>query len=86
MGSTDLPLYEPFTDRERVVTILTISPKYQVVIPKEIREKLDLRPGQRVQAIQYAGRVELVPVRAMGSMRGFLTGIETTVDRDKDRL
>lgn len=56
------------------------------MIPKEIREKLDLRPGQRVQAIQYAGRVELVPVRAMGSMRGFLTGIEMTVDRDKDRL
>ncbi len=68
------------------MTTLIISPKYQVVIPKEIREKLDLRPGQRVQAIQYAGRVELVPVRAMGSMRGFLPGIETTADRDEDRL
>lgn len=86
MGSTDLPLYEPFIDRDGVMTTLAISPKYQVVIPKQIREKLDLRPGQRVQAIQYAGRVELVPVRAMGSMRGFLTGIETTADRDEDRL
>jgi AbrB family looped-hinge helix DNA binding protein len=86
MASIDSPLYESFIDREGVMTILTISPKYQVVIPKEIREKLDLRPGQRVQAIQYAGRVELVPVRAMGSMRGFLTGIETTADRDEDRL
>ena len=68
------------------MTTLTISPKYQVVIPKQIREKLALRPGQRVQAIGYAGRVELVPVRAMGSMRRFLTGIDTTVDRDEDRL
>jgi AbrB family looped-hinge helix DNA binding protein len=68
------------------MTTLTISPKYQVVIPKQIREKLDLRPGQRVQAIQYVGRVELVPVRAMGSMRGFLAGIDTTVNRDEDRL
>jgi len=86
MGSIDLPLYDPFIDREGVMTTLTISPKYQVVIPKQIREKLDLRPGQRVQAIGYDGRVELVPVRAMGSMRGFLTGIDTTVDRDEDRL
>jgi AbrB family looped-hinge helix DNA binding protein len=68
------------------VTTLTISPKYQVVIPKQIREKLDLHPGQRVQAIQYGDRVELVPVRPMGSMRGFLAGIDTTVARDEDRL
>jgi AbrB family looped-hinge helix DNA binding protein len=68
------------------MTTLTISPKYQVVIPKQIREKLDLHPGERVQAIGYDGRVELIPVRAMGSMRGFLVGIDTTVDRDEDRL
>jgi AbrB family looped-hinge helix DNA binding protein len=86
MSSIVLSLYDAIIDRERVVTTLTISPKYQVVIPKQIREKLDLRPGQRVQAIQYDGRVELVPVRPMGSMRGFLAGIDTTVDRDEDRL
>jgi len=68
------------------MTTLTISPKYQVVIPKQIREKLDLRPGQRVQVIGYDGRVEFIPVRAMGSMRGFLAGIDTTVNRDEDRL
>jgi AbrB family looped-hinge helix DNA binding protein len=68
------------------MTTVIISPKYKVVIPKQIREKLDLRPAQRVQAIGYDGRVELVPVRAMGSMRGFLAGIDTTVDRDEDRL
>jgi AbrB family looped-hinge helix DNA binding protein len=86
MASIDSPLYDTFIDRERVMTTVTISPKYQVVIPKQIREKLDLRPGQRVQAIGYDGRVELVPVRAMESMRGFLAGIDTTVDRDEDRL
>jgi AbrB family looped-hinge helix DNA binding protein len=68
------------------MTTVTISPKYQVVIPKQIREKLGLRPGQRVKAVWYPGRVELVPVSAMGSMRGFLAGIDTTVDRDEDRL
>jgi AbrB family looped-hinge helix DNA binding protein len=86
MSSIDSPLYDATIDRERVVTTLTISPKYQVVIPKQIREKLDLRPGQRVQAIEYDDRIELVPVRAMESMRGFLAGIDTTVDRDEDRL
>ena len=79
-------MYDNAIDGDRVMTTLTISPKYQVVIPKQIREKLDLHPGQRVQAIQYGDRVELVPVRPMGSMRGFLAGIDTTVARDEDRL
>jgi AbrB family looped-hinge helix DNA binding protein len=68
------------------MTTVTISPKYQVVIPKHIRERLDLRPGQQVQAIEYDDRVEFVPVRPISSMRGFLAGIETTVRRDGDRL
>lgn len=65
---------------------VTISPKFQVVIPKRIRERLDLHPGQKVQAIQYGDRVELVPVRPIEQMRGFLRGIETDVPRDGDRL
>ncbi len=68
------------------MTTVTISPKYQVVIPKHIREKLDLHPGQQVQAIEYDDRIEFVPVRPMASMRGFLRGIYTTVERDEDRL
>ncbi len=68
------------------MTTVTISPKYQVVIPKHIRERLDLRPGQQVQAIEYDNRVEFVPVRPMASMRGFLAGIDTTVERDEDRV
>ena len=64
---------------------VTISPKYQVVIPKEIREKLGLLPGQKVRAIAYEGRIELIPERPIREMRGFLKGIDTHVDREADR-
>ena len=63
-----------------------ISPKFQIVIPKAIRDLLRLRPGQEVQAIVYEGRIELIPVQRIKEMRGFLRGIETTVPREKDRL
>ncbi len=66
--------------------IVTISPKFQVVIPKAIREKLSLSPGQKVQAIAYDDRIELIPLRPMKEMRGFLKGIDTTVEREADRL
>jgi AbrB family looped-hinge helix DNA binding protein len=65
---------------------LTISPKFQVVIPKHIRESLGLRPGQKIQAVQYGDRVELVPIVPAKQMRGFLRGIDTTVPREADRL
>lgn len=65
---------------------VTISPKFQVVIPKGIREILKLTPGQKVQAILYKNRIELIPVRPMKEMRGFVKGIETTVARERDRL
>jgi len=65
---------------------VTISPKYQVVIPKSIRESLGLRPGQKVQALQYGNRIELVPIVPVRQMRGFLRGIDTDVPREGDRL
>ncbi len=65
---------------------VTISPKYQVVIPKEIRQKLGLSPGQKVEAIMYDNRIELIPVRSMKEMRGYLKGIDTRVEREADRL
>jgi len=67
-----------------MVTV-TISPKFQVVIPKEIREKLGLEPGQKIQAIAYGDRIELIPVRPASELRGFLKGIDTRVERDSDR-
>ena len=65
---------------------VTISPKLQVVIPKEIRESLRLEPGQKVQAVEYENRIELVPVRPAAEMRDFLRGIDTTVEREDDRM
>ena len=64
---------------------VTISPKYQVVIPKKIRDRLGLLPGQKVQAIAYGGRIELIPVRPARQMKGFLKGIDTKVEREGDR-
>ena len=64
---------------------LTISPKFQVVIPKAIRELLKLKPGQKIQAIVYNNRIELIPVQQVGKMRGFVKGIDTTVEREGDR-
>ena len=68
------------------MTTLTISPKFQVVIPKAIRKLLGLRPGQKVQAIAYEDRIELIPVRPITEMRGFLPGVDTTVEREGDRV
>jgi len=65
---------------------VTISPKFQVVIPKTIREHLKLRAGQKVRALLYEDRIELVPVRPLRKMRGFLRGIDTDVPREADRL
>jgi AbrB family looped-hinge helix DNA binding protein len=65
---------------------VTISPKFQVVIPKAIRKILGLEPGQKVQALVYENRIEFIPVRPLRKMRGFLAGIDTTVPREKDRV
>ena len=67
------------------MTTLTISPKFQVVIPKAIRESLRLTPGQKVQAILYGNRIELIPLEPAKHLRGFLKGIDTRVARDRDR-
>jgi len=67
------------------MTDVTVSPKFQVVIPKAIRESLGIRPGARLHAIQYQGHIELVPVRSPKQARGFLRGIDTSVPREKDR-
>jgi len=63
-----------------------VSPKYQVVIPRAVRAALGIRPGQRMQVIQYEDRIELVPIRPTHEMRGFLKGIDTTIERESDRV
>jgi len=63
----------------------TLSPKFQIVIPKEVRKVLKLRPGIKFDVIGHEGSIELLPVRSAKQMRGFLRGIDTSVPRDKDR-
>jgi AbrB family looped-hinge helix DNA binding protein len=67
------------------MSIVTISSRFQVVIPKDVRETLGLKPGQQVQAIPFKGRIELIPLEPIEATRGFLKGIDTTVPREDDR-
>jgi len=69
-----------------IMRTVTVSPKYQVVIPRDVREMLRIKPGEKMQVINYANRIELVPVKKIKTMRGFLKGIDTTVVREKDRV
>ncbi|MGA2820819.1 MAG: AbrB/MazE/SpoVT family DNA-binding domain-containing protein [Anaerolineales bacterium] len=64
----------------------TVSPKFQVVIPLRVRRALGIRPGQKIQVIPYEGRIELIPIRPLRQARGFLKGIDTSVEREQDRV
>ncbi|MBC7204819.1 MAG: AbrB/MazE/SpoVT family DNA-binding domain-containing protein [Pusillimonas sp.] len=68
------------------MTSVTVSPKYQIVIPKEIRESMGIVSGQKVQITSYQGRIEVIPLKPIKEMRGFLKGIDTTVLREQDRV
>jgi len=68
------------------MTTVTVSPKYQIVIPREVREKLHLIPGQKVQVFSYSNRIEVIPEKKISDMRGFLRGIDTSFEREADRL
>lgn len=65
---------------------VTLSPKFQVVIPQAVREALELQPGEKLQVIHYEDRIEFIPVRKMREMRGFLKGMNTDIERDEDRI
>lgn len=65
---------------------VTVSPKYQVVIPQAVREAMALKPGTKLQVIQFGDRIEMIPVRSAKSLRGSLRGIDTSVPRDRDRV
>lgn len=64
---------------------VTVSPKFQVVIPQAVREAMGLVPGVKLQVVQFEDRIELIPLRSAKSMRGTLRGLDTTVPRDGDR-
>jgi len=77
---------ETVIDGGSSVATVTVSPKFQVVIPREVRELLRLRPGERLQVFVFGDRIELIPVKKLSRMRGFLKGIATDVPRDEDRV
>ncbi len=64
---------------------VTVSTKYQIVIPLAVRKSLGIRPGQKVQVIKYGDRVELIPMKPARQTRGFLKGIDTNIQREPDR-
>ncbi len=65
---------------------VTVSPKFQVVIPQAVREAMGLRPGVKLQVVHYENRIELIPVRSSQSLRGSLKGLNTDVSREPDRV
>ncbi len=65
---------------------VTVSTKYQVVIPRKVRESLGIKPGQKIQVLQYGNRLEFIPLKSMKSLRGSLKGIDTRISREKDRV
>lgn len=80
----------PFNDTMIDMETVTLSPKFQVVIPQSVRHALHLAPGDKMHVIGYGDRVEIIPARNMKSMRGFLrrpgTPADTSIDREPDRL
>ncbi|TAJ92562.1 MAG: AbrB/MazE/SpoVT family DNA-binding domain-containing protein [Gammaproteobacteria bacterium] len=68
------------------MTAVTVSPKFQVVIPKEVRDSMGIVSGQKIQILTYRNRIELIPIKPMKKMRGFLKGIDTNVSRENDRV
>jgi AbrB family looped-hinge helix DNA binding protein len=66
------------------MSVVTVSPKYQVVIPKDVRQKLNIRPGQKVEAFAIGNRVELVPVEPIQTFRGKFPGLPP-LEREPDR-
>ncbi len=68
------------------MNIVKVSPKYQIVIPLQIRKALEITPGQKVRVVLYGNRIELIPIVPIKKMRGFLKGINTNVEREDDRL
>jgi AbrB family looped-hinge helix DNA binding protein len=68
------------------MSAVTVSPKFQVVIPKDVREATGIQPGQKVEALAIGSRIELVPIRPISEYRGMFPGIDTRVERDPDRV
>jgi len=65
---------------------VTVSSKFQVVIPKEIREKVGLKVGTTLEVLNYGSRIELVPIQPIQSLKGIFKAINTNISREEDRI
>ena len=65
---------------------VTVSSDFHIEIPRAARESLGIQPGQKIQVLLYNNRIEFIPVKPISQMRGFLEGIDTTVERENDRI
>jgi len=72
-------------ERRFSMSVVTVSPKFQVVIPLAVRKSLGIRAGEKVCVMEYDGRIALIPIKPMRKMRGAFKGMDTTLDRDADR-
>ena len=68
------------------MSVVTVSPRFQIVIPIGLRQSLGIKPGHKVQVILYEGRIEIIPLKPIKKMRGFLKGIDTRIEREADRV
>jgi AbrB family looped-hinge helix DNA binding protein len=68
------------------MTTVTVSPKFQVVIPRDVRKALGISPGQKIRVVALLDRLEFIPVKPAKALRGFIRGIDTSVRREKDRV
>ena len=66
------------------MNIVTVSPKYQVVIPQKVREQIGVKPGQKMKVLAYDNKVIFIPVRPIQEGRGSLAGIDTNIPREED--
>lgn len=64
----------------------TVSPKFQILIPKNVRSQMQISAGMKLEVIAYGDRIELIPLQSMKKMRGLLVGMDTTITRTKDRI
>jgi AbrB family looped-hinge helix DNA binding protein len=65
--------------------IVTVSPKYQVVIPLALRKALGIKAGQKVEIREHDGHIEIVPLKPVSEYFGFLRGLENDFEREQDR-
>lgn len=68
------------------MTTTTVSPKFQIVIPKSVREAMNLSSGTKLEVIHFDNRIELIPIGKIQDLRGVLKGINTDIKREKDRI